>query len=364
MAGLLLAAGDQGPTGAGYRWLFDHIAAFQVMREPQKFLVLLVLTYAIFFAWGVTTLFERATGTSTLAIAGLAVALPLLYTPNLADGLSGQVRPSSIPAAYATADRAVSRAPSTVLALPWHEYVGFSFTHGVIANPAERTFGSVISGDNVELPGLPTTSTSQRSAYVEALLGTGPADTDFGARVSVLGVGWIALLKTADYTSYSWLRQQRDISLVLDSATVSLFRVDALPLSRLTTSSTVGHTSAAAAVTLPAPGAEGTVPLTGAAVHLPGPSATSRRRSATSYDVVGSGLALTPDPWSPGWHGSGDRTVETAWGTLAVVAPTSGPVSFGRGTLAFGTAVVDALLVLLLTAAIALHRRTPEGATS
>src|SRR5205823_3961582 len=50
--GYLLALGDQGPTGAIFRWLVTHVPGFEVMREAQKFIVLVALAYAVFFGFG------------------------------------------------------------------------------------------------------------------------------------------------------------------------------------------------------------------------------------------------------------------------------------------------------------------------
>ena len=51
--GFFLALGDQGPTGWLFLWAYDHVTFFALMREPQKFVMLLALSYAVFFGWGV-----------------------------------------------------------------------------------------------------------------------------------------------------------------------------------------------------------------------------------------------------------------------------------------------------------------------
>src|SRR6202044_358457 len=56
IAGYFLALGDQGPTGALFRWAYFHVPFFDVMEEPQKFLMLTALAYAVFFGWGVQRL--------------------------------------------------------------------------------------------------------------------------------------------------------------------------------------------------------------------------------------------------------------------------------------------------------------------
>ena len=55
-AGYFLALGNQGPTGGLFLWAYDHLPFFSIMREPQKFLMVLALAYAVFFGWGVERL--------------------------------------------------------------------------------------------------------------------------------------------------------------------------------------------------------------------------------------------------------------------------------------------------------------------
>src|ERR1700722_1423338 len=202
--GYVLALGAQGPTGPLFRWAYYHVPFFDVMREPEKFLMLTTLAFAVFFGWGVERLlcptprigFDR----QTAAAVGLAVPLPLAYTPTIFAGLAGQVRPSHLPASWATADRIMGDGPGQVLFLPWHLYLAFSFSNGrVIANPAPTSFQrSVISGDNAETV-VETSSTSPRSAFLESLYAQGANIHDFGSLIAPLGVQYVVLSKTVDW---------------------------------------------------------------------------------------------------------------------------------------------------------------------
>ena len=60
VAGYFLALGSQGPTGALFRWAYDTVPFFAIMREPQKFLMLTALAYAVGLGWGV----ERLAGST------------------------------------------------------------------------------------------------------------------------------------------------------------------------------------------------------------------------------------------------------------------------------------------------------------
>lgn len=229
IAGYFLALGDQGPTGPLFRWAYFHVPFFAVMEEPQKFLMLTALAYAVFFGWGV----ERLTGPvgrlrfdrRTVGAASLAVLLPLAYTPTIFDGLAGQIAPSHLPSSWQAADQLMGNGSGQILFLPWHLYMAFPFTDGrVIANPAPTSFRrSVISGDNLEA-GVYSTSTSPRSAYLEHLFALGPDDHRFGSHLAPLGVQFVVLAKTADWHNYSWVAVQSDLRLVLDSASLEVWR--------------------------------------------------------------------------------------------------------------------------------------------
>jgi len=230
IAGYFLALGDQGPTGPLFRWAYFHVPFFAVMREPQKFLMLTALALAVFFGWGV----ERLVGPirrmrldlRSAGVVGLAVLLPLAYTPTIFDGLAGQIGPSHLPPSWQTADRLMGDGPGQVLFIPWHLYLAFPFTDGrVIANPAPTSFRrSVISGDNVEAVGIQTTSASPRSAYLERLFAQGPRTHDFGSLIAPLGVKYVVLAKTADWRSYSWVSAQPDLHLLMDSPSLEIWR--------------------------------------------------------------------------------------------------------------------------------------------
>jgi len=230
VAGYFLALGNQGPTGPLFRWAYFHVPFFAVMREPEKFLMLTALAYAVFFGWGVEYLVGATRRLRfdwpTAGAIGLAVVLPLAYTPTIFDGLAGQIGPSQLPASWSTADRLMGNGPGQILFLPWHLYMAFPFTGGrVIANPAPTSFRrSVISGDNVEAGGIESTSTSPRSEYLQHLYAQGRALRDFGSQVAPLGVDYVILAKTVDWRSYSWLKSQTDLVPVMDSGSLEVWR--------------------------------------------------------------------------------------------------------------------------------------------
>ncbi|MFZ1063002.1 MAG: hypothetical protein WAN30_05975 [Acidimicrobiales bacterium] len=230
VVGFFLALGDQGPTGSLFTWAYDHVPFFAIMREPQKFLMLLALAYAVFFGWGVE-LFSKAYGSlsrnRTAAVAlTLGIALPLSYTPTIFDGLAGQITTSPLPSSYQRADLLMGTGAGNILYLPWHLYMSYPFTHGrVVNNVAPSSFRrDVISGDNVEAGDVETQSTSPRSKYLERLFADGKNLKTFGELVAPLGVQYVVLAKTVDWASYRWITKQSDLHLVLDTPSLEVWR--------------------------------------------------------------------------------------------------------------------------------------------
>jgi len=176
----LLALGNSGPTGPLFVWLFDHLPGFKVMREAQKFILLLALFYAFCFGHGMAELVRRATTKAVvISFAALAFAVPAIFTPTLFWGFAGRITPSRYPAAWTAADRLMgpghsqsSAESGKILFLPWHQYNGFNFTGGRnIYQPATAFFRRpVIQGDNPELRGdhTPPGSRQARSSDCRA----------------------------------------------------------------------------------------------------------------------------------------------------------------------------------------------------
>ena len=289
IAGYFLALGYQGPTGWLFRWAYYHVPFFAVMREPQKFLMLTALAYAVFFGWGV----ERLVGPvgrvrldlRTAGAVGLAVLLPLAYTPTIFDGLAGQIGPSHFPSSWETADRTIGDGPGQVLFLPWHLYMSFPFTdERVIANPAPTSFRrSVISGDNAEVGSVYTSSTSPRSTYLEHLFAQGPQIHRFGSFVAPLGVQYVVLAKTVDWHTYSWLSAQRDLRLVMDTPSLDVWRNTAY-----------------------------------AGVGQPSSKRAIRQISPVAYDVGAgaAGLVSLDAPYQKGWDLDGQPATQSPQGTI------------------------------------------------
>lgn len=227
--GYLLSLGDQGPTGALFRFAFKSVPGFSVMREPQKFIALTALAYAVLFALGAARLARTFdTNRTRVAIGALVLTLPLAYNPSLFWGISGRVDATSYPASWHAADRAMGDGEGAVLFLPWHQYTSFEFTgNRIVAGPADAVFRrSVVSSQDPELPGVEAPP-SRAAEYLEFLFSHGHEIRSFGRLAGPLGVEYIALADAADSGSYSWLASQTDLTPVFDGEGLTVWRNDA-----------------------------------------------------------------------------------------------------------------------------------------
>lgn len=214
-------------------WLAPNVPFVAGYREPQKFVALLALVYAVFAAFGVAAMlgwFAKKYSKNVLtAMAGAALILPIICTPTMLWGFGGQLSPKSYPADwYAVNDQLNADTSATkVLFLPWHQYINFSFTGRIIANPAPKFFNKpTVAGDNPEYKGIQPTVPNYLNRRVEQeILMGGDKTTRLGERLSNLGFSHLILAKEYDYQDYSYLDHQTDLALVSDTDTLKLYAV-------------------------------------------------------------------------------------------------------------------------------------------
>jgi hypothetical protein len=343
--------------------LYDHLPGFNVLREPEKFVGLMAVGYAVAFGLGAEEMAARLAKPRARAVAGaLALIVPLAYTPTIWGGLDGQLTTSRYPASWAAANRVMGNGPGQILFLPWNEYLSFPWTHGqVIANPAAEAFSRpVISGDDVQTGDLESDSTSKRSAYLEDVFTAGPSLHYFGRLVGQLGVSYVVLADgTAEAGSYSWLDHQRDLREVFDQGGLQVWQnLDAIPNgTRVTTMAEVPSIQAyitdadrtdllgVAAVVEPHPKRELFATDLG---DVPG---DVRRSSPVSYAVASGspGWVILPEDYDQGWTFQGKHAIALADGVVGLQASRSGgSASYGPWSWALAGDSVSGAAVLVL----------------
>ena len=334
--GLFLSLGTQGPTGALFSFLYNHLSFFQLMREPQKFLMLWVLCLSMFFAFGAERILSivKPKLTQRFAALVLCVGLPIAYTPTMFSGLSNQIALSSVPAAYQQADQMMGSGQGQILYLPWHLYMSYKFANNrVVANIASGLFTrGVIEGDTVESGGIYTQSTSARSVYLEALHVKGPSTTDFGALVEPLGVKYIVLSKSVDWNTYSWLNKQSDLKLVTDNSILMVWENSAFNRAN----------------------------INGTRNELYSAGHRVFEQSPVSYEISSGkpGIVTTDIPYQKGWIFEGAQTSPSSQGLVQVrVGEHGGALRFAPWNAVLVGYIISGSMVLALITTVFLGKR-------
>lgn len=378
--GYFLALGDQGPTGPVFRWLFLHLPGFAIMREPQKFVALVALAYAVMFGFGAEALVSGVQHHWRRIAAGVAAAaLPLCYTPTLFFGLSGRISVSHYPSSWSGADRLMGDGVGKALFLPWHQYLSFPFTGRTAANPADVAFRrDVIFGDNVELRTVPTASRSPRSAYLEFLYRSGSGLCSFGDLVAPLGVEFVMLARTVDWQNFTWLDRQVDLIKVFDSPELVVYRnlrfsgigwrsgatreaenwAEVVELSR---DAVLSNNAVVVANTDPRQPAASQSDCRPPSEVDPSELRLTRR-SPVTYEVAPGrpGMVVLSEPFDPTWRLDGQRPVQLAGGVTGLPAPAQqATIKFGHwNRVRLGYAISGFAVVALLIGPVAGRRRS------
>lgn len=226
--GLVLAAGDQGIVGGAYGWAFQHLPVFRIMREPQKWLALLTLAYAVAFGEGLEQIVRsvRRRGAQVVATA-VVLAIPVAYGSTSFWGSASYVRPSHYPATWAQADARMGEGPGLVVGLPWHRYLPLPWTQDrVVSNPMVSAFRRdvVVSGDP-EFGGLPAEGRDPLADRIGAVLDRGTRGQPIAGDLLRIGVRYLVLAKVGDWENFGWLFEQDGIVAVDRWSDLVVFQV-------------------------------------------------------------------------------------------------------------------------------------------
>jgi hypothetical protein len=359
--GVLLAAGVSGPAEGLYRAAFDTLPLFEAMREQQKWIALVLLGYCVAFAAAVEWVAARWR-------VGIALgALPLLVAPALVWGLGGSIVTSVYPAGWSAANQTMGRGDGLALFLPWHAYQPFEFSQNrTIATPANAYFArTVLTSDAVELPGLRSDSTSLRTAYVDRLVADGGAGA-FGRLVAPLGVDYVILAKTAEADAYTWVAEQTDLQPVLDTPSMTVYRVLASGTGRVVSSRTGTYEQAVDWAAAGELGTEALVTTDGNDGRRSTASGGLHKDGATRWqiDAGAPGAVVVPEEYNPGWQVAGVPGVPTVAGTIAfdVSARPAAVIYEPWRWLLPATVGSGLVLVLLVVAGLIEHRHTVNRA--
>jgi hypothetical protein len=220
-AGYVLAIGVASPiTKSLSIFLYNHIPLYIGLREPQKWVVVLVFFYAYFGSWGIKYLLDKVSKNSLKEFAGetgifLAI-LPIIFSFSIIRGMHEHLEPRAFPSEWLEAknylNSNLSESGGKVLIFPWHLYVKLDFAGKNINNPAKNYFGkNIIQGNNTEFNKVYTHSNDEQTQIIEryVIRDDNPEKKikydDFSFDMKELNIKMVILLKTEDWQKYAWL---------------------------------------------------------------------------------------------------------------------------------------------------------------
>ncbi len=248
--GFVLGSGVAGPFEGLFRFLALHFPFFEGFRDSHKFVLLLVLAYALLGAHGVDAVVAVAgrgrAWQRRLALAAIILVFlaPLAYSFTLFWGFNGYVKATSYPEDWYTVRRILKEDAGDygILVLPWESYMPYPWVpnrDSSVRTPARNFFeGNLIYPKQViRRGGIYAQSFAPEQPYIKSLLAQSPTFRDLGARLRPLAVKYVVLEKGGrQLARYNFLYDQQDLELVLDGETIALFR-NRHPVSRVYVSS-------------------------------------------------------------------------------------------------------------------------------
>ncbi|MDO8737078.1 MAG: hypothetical protein Q7K29_08390, partial [Thermoleophilia bacterium] len=226
---VILAAGIRIPIGKEIsNFLFDHLPLYKGLREPQKWVSVIVLVYLIFLSLGMKELFLRKIVIRhDVLMKIIAGAIIISNAPFMLFGFAGQMKPKSYPKDWSEVNTFIvedSQCDGKILFLPWHLYMKFSWTNKVSANPAPVFFECpVISGSNMEWGGIYDNSQNVVGRAVEGWLGS-KGKTDL-LQNDAYGIKYVILAKEADWKKYEGIEQNPELERVKETPGFLVYRV-------------------------------------------------------------------------------------------------------------------------------------------
>lgn len=237
--GFVLATGTGGaPFGSFNAFLAAHAPFFAGYRDPQKFVVLLVLAYCYFgsVAIGAMVGFLRRhrklkeyANTAAFAVCLISVfAAPLMLW-----GFHGQLKTAEYPvewnAVHDLLDGECTGSCKTLF-LPWHLYMRYGFAGRIIADPAPKFFGRfIVASNDPEIHGAvsyASPTAADTTVATTILPAAQQGAKNIGQSLAKYDIRFVLLAKENDYKTYAYLDAQQDLKVVLDTPSLKLYKVN------------------------------------------------------------------------------------------------------------------------------------------
>jgi hypothetical protein len=236
VVGLVLGSGVYGPFSEMFNLLYDRVSFFRGFRDSHKFVALLALGYAYLGSLGIEGIKKEFKDRAkrekvvSMLIVALALVTPFIYSFTIFNGFWGQLGSVDYPNDWYEMNEFLNNDTQdfNILFFPWHAYMDFKWLPNAqkrLLNPAASFFDKpVIIGENAEVGGVYTYSTSPVQRYIQFLLDKKDNITNLGELLVPLNVKYVLLTKEADYKKYFFLFNQGDLELVRETENFYVFK--------------------------------------------------------------------------------------------------------------------------------------------
>jgi len=226
---LILATGISSVFKSLFMFLFDNLILFRGMREPQKFVSLLVLFYGLYGSIALNNLkfifkgklkglkkYGRHIKNATIIFAILIV----IFTSFMMINLNWKLSPVEYPKSWYDVNAVLNDDVSDfkVLFLPWHGYLTFNFTHDRIANPAFNFFDKEIVQKNFFFS---FAKVNLKCLQFDAVIRGNMTSVEINKKLQDLSIKYAIVSKVADYSSFSNIYVNS--SLIYESDEINLY---------------------------------------------------------------------------------------------------------------------------------------------
>jgi len=225
---IILAVGIKAPIAREITlYLYNHFPLYKGLREPQKWVAVIIPIYLIFLTLGVAKIKEWKFIKNNLGWSALVLAvIIIMQAPSLLWGFNRQVSPTSYPSDWQEVDKFLLNnsaqsysCSDKIIFLPWHMYMSFGWSGKIMANPAQNFFSCpVVSGSNMEWGNIYDNSGDAESQKIENWIAS-------NGKNNIPETRYIILAKEVDWQKYLWLNNLDYLKLVKETNSLIVYKV-------------------------------------------------------------------------------------------------------------------------------------------
>ena len=231
ISAVVLAVGIKAPIAREITlYLYNHLPLYKGLREPQKWVAVIIPIYLIFLTIGVAKIKTWKVINKNLGWCVLALmVIIIMQAPSLLWGFNRQVQPTNYPADWQEVDKFLLNnsaqsygCSDKIIFLPWHLYMSFNWAGKIMANPAPAFFSCpVVFGTNMEFGGIYDNSGNPEGQTIEHWL-EASGNVNISDRPKAR---YIILAKEVDWRNYAWLNNLDYLKLIKETPTLIVYEL-------------------------------------------------------------------------------------------------------------------------------------------